>query len=232
MKRFLFVIALAVSVLTASAQSYRGFIDVFGGPAMGKKTTAIAGQSHVSGIKGSFAFGLNNTHGCQITPFLYAGLGFGVNTVMLSGEQHYNEYEETKYTFYGINIPAYLDVRWDLNILKKATPFVDIKVGYQFCVNFNGMIFDSYSGDCSSLDIYGEGVPGIYFQPTVGYRFKMGKKLGFNLGISYNAGIKRKLRATTQYLDYSEGENHSTYESVELGKFTSSAVMLNLGFDF
>ncbi|MDE6395892.1 MAG: hypothetical protein K2K84_01315, partial [Muribaculaceae bacterium] len=66
--------------------------------------------------------------------------------------------------------PVFAQGRADF-LFGKFTPFADLRLGYQF----------------------GQG-GGVYFSPTVGYRFNWGRKAGINLGLGMTlAGFKREL---------------------------------------
>lgn len=245
MKKSLVALALAFSAFAADAASYRGFFDLFGGVTTGGKTTVNAGDLSVSNIKNDFAFGFNMTHGCQITPFLYAGAGFGAFSTLMSGEemQWGDSYSESTMIVPSIDIPIYIDVRYDLNIRKKVTPFVDLKLGYSINVNFDDN-WGSYTSSSyhdvytsSELSLKAKGESGFYFQPSIGFRFRMGKKSGFNLGIAYNTTLRRTLEGrylVVQNDIYSSSFTDITMidKTVELKKLKEGAFMLHLGFDF
>lgn len=232
MKRILVALSLVVAVFTVSAQSYRGFIDIFGGIGVGSDESIVRGDMSFTDIKPSYGFGLSTSHGCQITPWGYVGIGVGAYTSLNHASKNYEW--DNKNNFYGIYIPVSLDLRWDLNIRKKVTPFVDVKVGYQFVADVcnDGGIADAYSDSTDEyMDLYAEPIAGFYFQPTLGLRFRMGKKSGFNFGVTYNPTIKKRIYAKV------EKYNHDTYNYTEIGKIGKKelnvgALMLNLGFDF
>lgn len=222
MKRFLFVIALAVSVLTASAQSYRGFIDVFGGYGVAGTKDFTNGNHTFKDVRADWAFGLRTSHGCQVLPYLYTGLGFG-GYMVLNGAEAYDEYRGSYRDIQldALNIPIFADFRYDLNIQSKVTPFVSVKLGYQIAVD---LLSEESAGEGSGAYLYSKPESGFYFEPMIGMRIRTGSHSGFNLGISYNPTLRRKLSISDKY----ENENYAT----EVGKQTCGALMLNLGFDF
>lgn len=235
MKRILVALSLFVAVFTMSAQSYRGFIDLFGGIGVGSDESIVRGDMSFTDIKPSFGFGLSTSHGCQITPWGYVGIGVGAYTSLnhasensYQGSYDYNDPDRVE--IYGVYIPVSLDLRWDLNIRKKVTPFVDLKIGYQFVARLNegsyGIAEVSSSSSYENMYLHAEPIAGFYFQPTVGIRFRMGKKSGFNLGVTYNPTIKKRIYASVQ--------NDTNGMVSEIGKkeMTVGALMLNLGFDF
>ncbi len=80
---------------------YRGFVDL----------NWIGGVGTTSGVD---CIGLLTSHGCQISPYLYTGLGIGFNYF---------------YNGTAVNMPIFANVRTDL-LQNSISPFVDIKVGY------------------------------------------------------------------------------------------------------
>lgn len=250
MKKSLVALALILSAVTVDAASYRGFFDLFGGVCTGGKTTVKAGDLSISNIKNDLAFGFNMTHGCQITPFLYAGAGFGAFSTLMSATDEqpsysWDDYDGKSIKITSMDIPIYLDIRYDLNIRKKVTPFVDLKFGYRINVDFSAddWTSSSYSqseinnmATVSELSVQAGGESGFYFQPSVGVRFRMGKKSGFNLGVTYDTTVSRKLvgsynsRKYGMYGDVSEETITSGPD--QLKKLKEGAIMLQLGFDF
>lgn len=236
MKKTLIALALTASAFTADAASYRGFFDLFGGVCTGGKTTVNAGDLSVANIRNNYAFGFNMTHGCQITPFLYAGLGFGAFSTVMSAEELNSSYSDETMNISSMDIPLYLDLRYELNIRKKVTPFVDLKLGYQINVDFDSNWSSSYYNynTTTELSVRSRGESGFYFQPSIGLRFRMGKKSGFNLGVAYNTTVNRKLEGTYRSSRYSYETGYETLQdkTVELKKIKEGAIMLHLGFDF
>lgn len=221
MKRFLFVIALAVSVLTASAQSYRGFIDVFGGYGVAGTKDFTNGNHTFKDVRADWAFGLRTSHGCQVLPYLYTGLGFG-GYMVLNGAEAYDEYRGSYRDIQldALNIPIFADFRYDLNIQSKVTPFVSVKLGYQIAVD---LLSEESAGDGSGTYLFSKPESGFYFEPMIGMRIRTGSHSGFNLGISYNPTIRRTI---------SIGDTYDPDKAKEVAKQTCGALMLNLGFDF
>lgn len=80
---------------------YRGFIDL--GYTLG-----------VGAAEGFDRIDLYTSHGIQIIPQLYAGIGSGVS--------YFYDWEE-------LSVPVFANIRTDI-LKSKATPFIDVKVGY------------------------------------------------------------------------------------------------------
>lgn len=224
MKRFLFVIALAVSVLTASAQSYRGFFNLYGGYGVSGAKDIKTNGDDINNVKAEWVAGISTSHGCQIFPYLYAGLGVG-GYLVLNGADSYETYDRGYYRdvqLDALNIPIFADFRYDLNIQKKVTPFVSVKLGYQIAVDLNSDIC-AYSTPGENL--FSKPQSGFYFEPMIGMRIRSGSHSGFNIGISYNPTIQRKLLI-------GDSGMYEQDKAKEIAKQTCGALMLNLGFDF
>lgn len=221
MKKILLIIALLTMPFAASAQGFRGFIDIFAGTQFGGGNFISSPfDKPVHNVKQDLTFGLNVTEGYQITNFLFAGVGFGGYTTLTGSTIRDSYYNDREREFHSLYFPIFADVRWTLNIDKKITPFVDIKAGYQFAFKLNdGNLtwYDSYR------DTYVQGTNGAYFMPSVGVRF--GKASGFNLGIAYNACIG------TRYMQYRE-VGVDNYELKEVESLKQGAFMVTFGADF
>ncbi len=81
---------------------YRGFVDL--------NWTVGIGES-----AGADYIGVLTSHGYQICPYIYTGLGIGVNYF---------------YNGSAVNIPIFADIRSDILEDRAVTPFVDLKIGY------------------------------------------------------------------------------------------------------
>lgn len=208
MKKLLIVLTGLMLSISAFSQSYRGMLDLSVGlPTSGEQSIRFSNEEVK--LKPQVGLIFSMSHGCQITKSFFAGLGIGVGGVWTEenfislGDTQYGDSEwQQKFTTYG-TVPVFLDLRWDLDIRKKITPFVDLKVGYQMEID----------------DGFGPKNGSMYFQPTAGVRFRGGKRTGFNLGLSYVPSIRK--RVDTNYF--------GTEESVISN---NGLIMLNLGFDY
>lgn len=100
-------------------------------------------------------------------------------------------------------VPVFIQGRVDLKF-GKFTPFGDLRIG----VNAAG--------------------PGIYFSPTIGYRFNWGRKMGVNLGAGLSlAGYREK-----HYEDVSTGSDSYEYQYVGTKSHTHPYFSFRLGIDF
>lgn len=208
MKKLLIVLTGLMLSISAFSQSYRGMLDLsIGLPTSGEKTISFSDGTARVRPEAGLIFSMS--HGCQITKSFFAGLGVGIGNVWCDEDHLGNESSspdsgEHSYA----TVPIFVDLRWDLDIRKKITPFVDLKVGYQMEV----------------VDEFGPKNGSMYFQPTAGVRFRGGKRTGFNLGISYVPSIKKRIEP-----DYWTPRVEDEKECV-ISK--NGLIMLNLGFDF
>lgn len=223
MRKILLFASMIFTVFIASSQEvngFKGFVDVYGGLATGKGYD-VSGNHNISvkDIRPLVAFGLNVTEGYQINKNFFAGIGFG-SYAIIDHSQDMDKYETwSNDEFHNIMLPLFIDGRWTLDIERKITPFVDIKLGYQISVALNeGCLYGNYL-DSERAFVKHEG--GFYFQPTFGVRF--GKAAAFNLGVSYNAIIKQKILV---------GEVSNLMNLRELKKSSTGVFMLTFGADF
>ena len=81
--------------------------------------------------------GASTSHGFQVTPFLYLGVGIAANDVAWK-EGSEDDLSEND----GIIAPVFGDVRLDLWNRGRLSPFVDIRGGYDFICK-NGLYLSS-----------------------------------------------------------------------------------------
>ena len=210
MKKLLLFLTLLTMSCYAFSQSYRGMFDLSAGisPSGEKKiqTPSFDVKPNIGGV-------FSMSHGCQITRYLFAGLGAGVCCEWVDIPKTNAVTDVYNGTL--ISFPVFLDLRWDLDIRRKITPFVDFKIGYQFCIEDSDNDYE-FSQNGRNYSVGPK--KSMYFQPTAGVRFKGGRRTGFNLGISYIPVLKRKV------YDYENG--------LDIASFNDDLLMLNIGFDF
>lgn len=177
-KTFFAVVGIATAVFNMSAinPSYRGFAEA--GVAFGPSSPDYGMGSEYKesdGVAISFA----TSHGLQFNRSFFVGAGLGVNKIVRNG---YDKFAQ---------LALFIDGRWDLNVAKKVSPFVDLRLGY--ASNFDSEDFDVFKSNpysvgesVSSIDDLGQ-VPcnQFYFQPTVGVRFRLHHHIGLNIGVTY-----------------------------------------------
>lgn len=223
---------------------YRGFFDFQGGFGGGGLMNVEAGNARVDNIgKNTLMFGWSMTHGYQINPHLFVGLGFGIYSVSMFADEieghdwgGVTQYDMcTRHAFTGFNFPLFAEVRWDFGLTEKTAPFVSLKLGYQF-IGTTDEGFTSYShigGHTDEVWVYAEPNSGILLQPTVGMRMRLmhGRK-GMNFGVTYNALLRRKFEAEYYHPGRQGNEYKYPYDYMTLGPSTGGVFMLNIGFDW
>lgn len=228
----------------AKSSGYRGFYDFNLGFGFGGKVNVRAGMNEINDIRHGAMVGVSMTHGYQINRNMFVGLGCGAYYELVYGDHVYSASEGfygepcNETLEYALNIPLYADFRWDFGLTKKTAPFIDIKVGYQIGNvldlqdEYGGFESNWYgNGRRSSLYVCGEDTGGFLLQPTIGLRTGIGGKRGFNIGLTYNTMIKKKLKAIYESGSY-DGYTEDTREVKSLGVSTGGVLMLNIGFDF
>lgn len=226
MKKIFLIIAILAMPFAASAQGFRGFIDIFGGTQFGGGIDFPTYD--VTNVKNDLAFGLNVTGGYQITNYLFAGIGFGGYAALIGATSHDDYYSDRNRDAIPLHFPFYADVRWTLDIDRKITPFVDVKIGYQIVHNVDdgGIAYYRYNGELDyryNDELYAKGKNGVYFMPSVGVRF--GKASGFNFGIAYNACVGTKFLQNYEV-------SPDNYELREVAKTNKGVFMITFGADF
>lgn len=146
MKKFIFLICIALLVLPAEARQpqrgYRGFVE-WSNSLRNERFGGFTENSIVIYRENTFYTGLTTSHGYQINQMFFIGAGLGM---------------ERCATLENWVVPVFIQGRIDLKF-GKFTPFGDIRVGANLA----------------------EGA-GVYFSPTIGYRFNWGRKTGINIG--------------------------------------------------
>ena len=112
MKKVIIAIILAITSFCAQAQTlegnrYKGALDFMISP----------GNDGVFYKFNTFSFGLLNTHGYQINPYVFVGVGIGI------------QYHCMKNFENSISVPIYSNVRFNFT-QSKTSPYFDLKGGY------------------------------------------------------------------------------------------------------
>lgn len=112
--------------------------------------------------------------------------------------------KSTQFGFW--TLPVFTQVRTDQK-WGKFTPFGDLRIGYNCCDG-----------------------GGIYFSPTVGYRFNWGRRMNLNLGI----GLTLRGSSIKQYnIEYDPDDNEMAYISYIGKKHQTKAMFtIRVGIDF
>lgn len=219
-KAFLAIAAIAAMSFTASARtSYRGFVSFDPALAISYSSVSPSDLSISSEAKATmFAGEVSTTHGVQINRHVFVGAGVGIQFScnrpdFYNSNQYIIDYDE-----YTLHVPIYVAARYDLDIARKVTPFVSCKLGYSLGIPVNG----AYNIIGSSGDSLSDN--GLYFQPTIGIRFRVGHHFGINLGLTLYPSYY-KTSYGSDYIDsYELTDIQATYHRYNFG--------LNIGFDF
>lgn len=262
MKKLLIIISVSLMSLIASAQSYRGMVEL--GIGVTGKGPSYSNELGTFKLNNAFLGSFTTTHGCQITPSIFVGAGVGVDmgfgdsflTPVLGSKFNKEDFQIGSYKHKEVTyleIPVFLDFRYDLDTRRRVTPFFDIKVGYRINSNIMSGTWAGISGppEQEYVDKYGYGLrdcdviiggaSSFYLKPTVGVRFNCGKNSGVNMGISCDL-----LKNSYCYYSYERivggphywGESDYAHWDLQddhnnLGQlFTRWAWMFNIGFDF
>lgn len=150
MKKTTLLFAFMLATISVSAQNvvkncYRGFVDL--GYAIGT---------------GDYDFGrfeVNTSHGYQINPYVFIGVGVGLHFASSYETPDMNIALDTRDS--KVDIPVFANAHFNI-LKKKVTPFIDIKGGTY--VNNGG---------------------GLYVSASVGCRIAINKKQGINIGVGY-----------------------------------------------
>lgn len=172
-KAFLVIAAITATALNMSAikPSYRGFAEA--SIAYGPSSSDYGDDSDALPL--NFA----TSHGLQLNRSFFVGAGLGLNEIIRNGSNTFAQ------------LALFLDGRWDLNVAKKVSPFVDLRLGY--ASNFDSEDFGVFKSNPYSVgeSVSGSGYIGqvpcnqFYFQPTVGVRFRLHHHIGLNVGVTY-----------------------------------------------
>ncbi len=232
-------------------RGYRGFFDWNIGFGFGGKTTIGTFPVQVADIRPSVEFGITTSHGYQVNRNLYVGLGAGLNIIGVRAWERgvygsywdydygyvdnnltYYEYSEVPLTY--IQIPLFVDLRWDFGLGNRVSPFIGLKIGYQ--LNFSpDQDYDlfytqgSYGSQYHDLSVQTRTDNGFFLQPSIGLRRSLGSKVGLNLGLSMN--IFAMTRFSSKEVTYNP-QGLEYLETYDYKKSTGSILMFDFGFDF
>lgn len=195
------LIVLLLSVImfsgAASAVDYRGFVEFNGGILPVDEYYSYDNTSELyCHLYGS----LSTTHGVQLNRHIFVGAGVDVNMTgfRVDGDPQIN---------------VFGDVRYDLDIAKKWSPYFNMKAGYGVR---KGHYEDTYGYDWRSIKQ-------LFINPSIGVRLKLSSKCGLNFGLGY---IPVSIGKMYEYDGEIFDDNDYTRDKVK-GAFT-----LNVGIDF
>lgn len=206
-------LSVIMTSLAASAVDYRGFVEINGGIA--PQTEYASGQDRYFR---DYYVSFSTTHGVQLNRYLFVGAGMDLNL-------------NTKDNEYPMGVNVYGDVRFDMNITKKWTPFINLKVGYGimtpqvYCVYYpeNSQNSDSYGNS------YVDYKP-FFINPSVGVRLRLSSKCGLNFGVGYIPLALGKISKDQHGYGITAADVPAGYK---LKKDKSKgAITVNIGVDF
>lgn len=208
-KLALFLIIIAATLSQASAQHYRGFVDVSGTYLTSIKPLMASGPDGY--YDSPYGLGITTSHGAQFKSF-FVGAGLGARLLVLpdAGVSGVFAFAQGRYDFFGT---------------KRVGFFLDLKLGYYLF----------HSGSCcltSTIDgvFYNEGdcdIQPLYLQPAVGVRLRLKSHLGLNFMIGYQP-LKFKYK-----LDGDVRNEYGEYETVSYSDQRSTpAITFSVGLDF
>lgn len=207
-KLALFLIIIAATLSQASAQHYRGFVDVSGTYLTSIKPLGTSGPDEYDS---TFGLGITTSHGAQFKSF-FVGAGLGATFFVLPDA----------------DVPgvfAFAQGRYDFFGTKRVGFFLDLKLGYNllhsgsYCMSgtIDGVYYNE--GDCV--------IQPLYLQPAVGVRLRLKSHLGLNFMIGYQP-LKFKYK-----LDGEVRNEYGEYETVSYSDQRSTpAITFSVGLDF
>lgn len=207
-KLALFILIIAAALPQASAQHYRGFVDVFG-----MYLTSLKPLSE--DVEMPLGLGITTSHGAQFkNVFVGAGLGASVAYCGDTDPSGVFAFAHGRYDFFGS---------------KKASFFIDLKLGYNFYKYDGG---GGYNGGVDIDGVYYNGgvyyyYPSLYVQPAVGVRIRLKSHLGLNFMLGYQP-LKFKREAYGSVRDEFGYEETISYSD----HLSTPAINFSVGLDF
>ena len=210
------LIVLLFSVImfsgAASAVDYRGFVEVNPGftpvdehgPSGDEREAAI-----------HFFGSLSTTHGVQLNRHIFAGVGVDLNLNSFANE-------------YPLGVNVYGDVRYDLDIAKKWSPYVNLKVGYGIkTADAYCKLITEEPDEYGHYDTYAYvDYKPFFINPSVGVRLRLSSKCGLNFGIGYIPTSLGKASKDQHNYGFDRTEGYIPFDKVK------GTMTLNIGIDF
>lgn len=196
MKKLIFQLAMLILSMQCVASNYRGMFEVGAGPMFANEVVGTS-TGKFKYKKTTFGGLFTTSHGCQFTPWLFAGAGAGISCEWVNSSNNKDSNIASKnveFKNHLISVPLFVDVRWDLDVNRKATPYAGLKLGYQLGMN-SYATYKAYSVANPSYVTAGlmKSADGMYMQISAGVKWKVGENTGINLGLSYSPLIRREI---------------------------------------
>ena len=174
-------------------KGYRGFVDLGGFVGLNNTFDSYA------------AFMLSTSHGYQINPYFYFGVGIGVNVYKYHSSYTWAELDDTD-----AFIPFYVDFRVFPIGRKRVTPFVGMKLGYSV----------STMEDVENGGNFG----GFYHQYSAGISVAILSNFGWFLSLGFSG---QNISGLEKWVDQAK------YSGVDFVKgHTLNGLAIQTGFDF
>lgn len=151
---FLIVLFVVLPFYASALQPQRGYRGFVDWSNSAKIDMGFLSIENQSGDETEIFTGISTSHGYQFNNWLYVGGGTGFE-YNLDWKAFENEYDENARYIIPIFVECRLDAKW-----RRFTPYFSVRLGAN--VADNG---------------------GVYFSPTVGYRFNWGRRSAINLGL-------------------------------------------------
>ncbi|MDE6560979.1 MAG: hypothetical protein K2K75_06345 [Muribaculaceae bacterium] len=195
MKKLIFLFAVLILSMPCYASNYRGMFDIGGGPVFANERMRTS-TGEFKNKQTTFAGMFSTAHGCQFKPWLFAGVGVGVNCEWKNAHKMGADEAPSNGSAKNnlISIPLFVDIRWDLDISRKVTPYADLRLGYQ--LGMEGYVncrAQSITNPAYKAAGWMKSGDGMYVQVSAGVRLKIGKSSGLNLGVSYVPLLRREI---------------------------------------
>lgn len=208
MKKLITLFAATLLCISATnAQHYRGFFDIN----LSMPTVKLNGGEFTystSEGKEGLGLGVTTSHGVQLKNY-FIGAGLGCFYVFGAWES--------------FPIPLFVDGRYDFFSAHKANFFIDCKLGYILNTTSE---FD-FDGPHESYVEFDGKWGNLFFNPSVGVRFRCSKVCGFNIALGY-----MPLLIKLSSVHYCWREELELFEKYLGKKFTDHRLTLTLGVDF
>lgn len=213
---------------TGITPGYQGFVEINAGYGIYGAMKVETADMSINNISNALMFGISTTHGWRITRNLYVGAGFGVYGEMLRAQLESEPEEVVRAKFYAVDIPVYADFRWDFDVPCKGSPFIDVKIGYQFIRSSNPSATLFYKEDyfsCATISLMSKNTDYLFLRPTIGFRIPFAAGQGFNFGLAYDVFTPKKIVAV------SRDNAGNAIRNVMTGH-SGGAITIMLGLDF
>ena len=134
-----FAAIVAMSFTVSARTSYRGFVDF--DPTIAVSYSSVSPSDLKLDYKpADLSILFSTTHGVQINRHFFVGAGAGFilgKTTTEPSEKGGGNIEDGSFEL-NLYVPVYLAARYDLNIVRKVSPFISFKAGYLYGISEYG----------------------------------------------------------------------------------------------